>query len=295
MEYRDDPENRGVFMNLRTDFAFKRVFGSEAHKQALIRFLNALFRKDGIKVCDVKFLDKEIIPESKGNEPGVKSGKRIIYDVFCISHGTGHHFILEMQQSDNVLFNDRALYYTIRALSMQGTAGWDYNLCPVYSIFILGFSLRGVSRKAINDFRLYETESHELFSDKMRMIFISMPEIPGDWEDCKTEKEQILFIIKNIHTMTKESKPYKSGKFSEIFDASEIGSMVAEDMVLYSQSYSKLRENELSVKFAADQAEARGIAEGQRKERIATARKLHDAGMSSQFIKEITGLDMSTL
>ncbi len=46
-----------IFMNLQSDFAFKRLFGTEQWKGIVIKFLNTLF--DGeFRVLDVKFQNK---------------------------------------------------------------------------------------------------------------------------------------------------------------------------------------------------------------------------------------------
>ncbi len=65
------------FLNLQTDFAFKKVFGSIQNKHILIRFLNALFEGQ-LRVTDIKYHDKEILPSEE-------AGKRIVYDVYCTS------------------------------------------------------------------------------------------------------------------------------------------------------------------------------------------------------------------
>ena len=251
-----------IFMNLRADFAFKRVFGTEANKKALITFLNVIFKKDGLVINDVIYHSKEILPEAKSDSDPSKRGKQIVYDVYCSSKGKNHHFILEMQQKNTSLFNDRALYYAIKGLALQGNAGWDYNLAPVYSIFILGFNMPDYREKLIHDFRLMEIDTHELYTDKLRMIFIALPNVKKKWNECQTEYDKLLFIIKNMHKMTKESAPYKSGEYQDLFNASEINSLAAEDIVLYSQSYAKMRENELAIEYAAAKAEAKGKAEG---------------------------------
>lgn len=302
-----------IFMNLRTDFAFKKVFGTEAHKNVLLRFLNILFKKEGILINDVVFHDKEVLPEERSFDGDGKRGKRIVYDVYCTSAGTKHHFILEMQQLDNGLFNDRALFYTSKAISTQGKAGWDYELCPVYSIFILGFRFRHMSNRLTHDIRLIDKVTNEEYTSKLRMIFITLPEVRDKWEDCETEYEQILFIIKNIHKMDKESKAYKDGNYRDLFDASEIGAMAAEDVVLYSQSYSKMRQDELALeyakKIAAEEGRAEGMAkgiaegraegrvegmaEGRTEEKALIARRLMEAGMTPEFVKQITGLDVN--
>ena len=54
------------YMNLLTDYAFKYVFGSEKHKQVLIKFLNTILEGKE-KIVDVTFRDKEQLPvEEKG-------------------------------------------------------------------------------------------------------------------------------------------------------------------------------------------------------------------------------------
>lgn len=45
------------YMNLMSDYAFKRTFGSEKHKNVLIRFLNHILEPED-KIVDVSFQDK---------------------------------------------------------------------------------------------------------------------------------------------------------------------------------------------------------------------------------------------
>lgn len=105
-------------MNLKTDFAFKRLFGTEQFKHILIKFLNILFKKDGLHVDDVVYHDKEVLPPDP-------NGKRIVYDVYCTSvrdHGE-EHFIVEMQQVYHSNFEKRVMYYLSNALAAQGKRG----------------------------------------------------------------------------------------------------------------------------------------------------------------------------
>ena len=114
------------FINLQSDFGFKRAFGSERFRNALIKFLDAVLG-DEITVTDVRFHDKEVLPSSV-------EGKRIVYDIYCTmdvpSEQTGfssnyprlgesaesvsHHFILEMQNIYEPPFEERMVYYAFR-------------------------------------------------------------------------------------------------------------------------------------------------------------------------------------
>ncbi len=101
-------DHLSMFINIRTDFGFKKIFGSPENKHILIRFLNALFGDD-IRIEDVTYLDKEMLPKDS-------DGKRIIYDVYCTSQNGDHHFILEMQNEYKTPFEERVSYYTSRII-----------------------------------------------------------------------------------------------------------------------------------------------------------------------------------
>ncbi len=53
-----------------------------------------------------------------------------------------------------------------------------------------------------------------------------------------------------MENLTKESKPYKTGDYEEIFAASSTGNLSKEEVVAYSQSYFKELDHESAVRFA---------------------------------------------
>ncbi len=55
------------FLDVKTDFAFKKVFGSEESKEILISFLNALLEfPQGEKITDLTVVDPYQIPLLQG-------------------------------------------------------------------------------------------------------------------------------------------------------------------------------------------------------------------------------------
>ena len=294
-------ENKETFMNLMTDFGFKRLFGTEKFKHILIRFLNILFKEDGIHVDDVIYHDKEVLPPDP-------NGKRIVYDVYCTSvkDRDREHFIVEMQQVYHSNFEKRVMYYLSNALTAQCKKGRMYDLDPVFGIFIVDFNFKHLYNKLVQDFRMMESETHQVFSNIMRLLIVSLEEVKPTWEECKTELEQITFIIKNMHLMDKNSEAYKSKKYEDMFDAAEISSMAAEDVVTYGQSQRKLEDMQLAYDWARsegynqgiekgiekgiEQGKEQGIIEGREEGIRLTARKLFDNGIDPDFILQITGL-----
>ena len=121
-----------VFINPFTDFGFKRIFGQESSKRILIGFLNALFEGEFV-VVNLEYRDKE--------QPGqTKEERGVIFDIYCTA-SDGRHFIVEMQNKNQVNFEARALYYMSRSIVAQGEKGddWQYEYCPVIGVFLMNF------------------------------------------------------------------------------------------------------------------------------------------------------------
>lgn len=305
-------EIKTQYINLQTDFGFKRVFGEEKNKKALIRFLNILF-EGKLTVTDVVYHDKEILP----TEP---AGKRIVYDVYCTSlqsssdskffsgfdkireadNQHSHHFILEMQNLYNPPFEERIVFYATKAIAGQGKAGWDYFLDPVFAIAITDFNFPHLKPKLLRDVALMDRESGEILTDKLHILLCSLKEVPESWENCKTELEQILFLIKNMENMNNASLAYQEGNFTEIFDAARSSHLKKDDIILYSQSLEAFRETQRGIQYAADRAREQGRMEGrmegreeERRRIIGIALKAKKKGIYSiDQISDLTGLSV---
>ena len=162
----------------------------------------------------------------------------------------------------------------------------------------------------MHDVRLMDIHSHEIYSDLFRMLFLHLADAKHDWDSCTTDYDKILFLIKNMHKMDKESKAYKSREFDEMFREAEIDNLVNEEAVAYSQSRLKYEETLAAVNYASSSSfergiaigeergrqaglaigEERGIAIGEERIRMETAKKLRAAGFDEDLIKSITGI-----
>lgn len=69
------------YINLLTDFGFKRVFGTEANKQFTIDFLNTLLPEHH-HIQDLSFKDNENL-DLTPLERCATLDRRTIFDVFC--------------------------------------------------------------------------------------------------------------------------------------------------------------------------------------------------------------------
>lgn len=245
------------FVDIKLDYGFKWFFGQIKRKHALIRYLNAIFKRAGrdIVVNDVTYHDKEILPDNS-------KGKRIIYDIYCTSP-EGHHFIVEMQNVDEPYFTDRIVYYTTRIIAGQGKAGDRYDVDPIFSIIVTNFNVKGLPKQLFHDIVLYDKETKTVFSDKLNCFIICLPELPKKWKECKTEFERLSFLVNNMGGLDKNSEEYQDMEYQDFMKAAEKSNMSKSEYILYSQSELKEAEYQRGLEWARKQAEAEGRAKGE--------------------------------
>lgn len=98
-------EWKELYIDPRTDFGFKYLFGTPMNKELLIGFLNALFHGTHI-ITDLTYLN--------GEQLGLrKEDRRAIFDVYCETE-SGEKFIVEMQNVFQQFFKDRSVYYSTK-------------------------------------------------------------------------------------------------------------------------------------------------------------------------------------
>ena len=266
-----------TFINIQTDYGFKRMFGTPKNKHILIRFLNALLG-DTIYVKDVVYHDKEMLPQDE-------NGKRIIYDVYCTSEGENHHFILEMQNFYEPPFTERVLFYTTKIITEQGKKGWDYKLKPVISIVVMDFDLKNFSKTLIHDMQMMDVKTGDVLTDKIRVLLLSLKQIEKKkWSECLSEIERLLFLIKNMDKLDKNSEIYKSKEYKDMFDAAETQNMVEEELVAYSESLQRMRDYQSGLDYARKESFDDGVSKGREEERLVSIKFMLSIGISPEVI-----------
>ena len=285
----------GRFINPFTDVGFKRIFGQEVSKDLLIDFLNALLEGER-RVKNITFLDKELVPIHEDD-------RGVIYDVYCTDED-GEQFIVEMQNKGQTNFRERALYYLSQAVSRQGEKGtaWDFDLKAVYGVFFMNFRLKGNARKLRTDVLLVDRDTHEVFTDKMRYIFLELPSFTKEENECETDFERWIYVLKNMETLQRLPFKARSAVFKKLEEVVDIASLSKEERLKYDESIKVYRDKLAVLKYAKQEGIEEGIdigferghkqgrEEGREKERISIARNLKQLGTTMEVIIRATGL-----
>ena len=224
------------YINFYTDFAFKKIFGTEANKDLLISFLNALLdlKEDG-EIKDLTYLNSENLGEDIRE-------RRAIYDVYCQTKG-GDRFIVEMQKAKQDHFQDRSIYYSSFAIREQGQKGkkdnmpWDYCLSPVYVVGILNFEMDETNKsdRVISKVKLKDEDNKD-FSDKLNFIFVEMPKFRKTETELETFMDKWLYVIKNLYRLQDKPAALTEGIFKKLFEVAEIAAFSKNERYDYEEN-----------------------------------------------------------
>lgn len=275
------------FINPFTDVGFKTIFGQEVSKDLLINFLNALLEGEK-EIQDIQFMDKELLPEFLG-------GRGLIYDIYCTTE-KGEHFIVEMQNSSQLNFKERAIYYLSHALARQGEKGadWKFELKAVYGVFFMNFKLKDQPSKLRTDVILADRDTHEPFTDKVRMIFIELPSFNKEEEECESDFERWIYVLKNMETLQRLPFKARMAVFEKLEKIVDIASLSKAEREKYDESIKVYRDNLVTyagaIEEGREKGRAEGRAEGERKANLEHAKTMKALGLATDIIAQVTGL-----
>ncbi len=252
-------ENNGTvmakFINPFTDVGFKRIFGQEINKDLIIDFLNSLLVGEK-HIMDIRFLDKELLPE-------FDSDRGVIYDIYCINED-GERFIVEMQNRKQTNFRDRALYYLSQAISRQGDKGaeWRFDVKAVYGVFLMNFHLDLDGYRIRTDVDMIVRQTGKMYSDKLRMIFIELPSFLKEEDECENDFERWIYVLKNMETLNR--LPFKARKavFEKLEQIVDIASMTMEERMKYDASINAYRTHLAVMDYERTEGREEGRREG---------------------------------
>lgn len=77
-------------------------------------------------------------------------------------------------------------------------------------VFFMNFRLDDSPGKLHTDIVLSDRDTHEVFSDKLRFIFIELPAFTKEEEECITDFERWIYVLKNMETLNR--LPFKARK-----------------------------------------------------------------------------------
>ena len=302
------------FIDPKSDYGFKVLFGTVANKELTIGFLNSLLDK---QIKDITFQNVEMLGENSGNT-------KVIFDLFCETED-GECFIVEIQKKKQQYFSDRVLYYAsfviqrqaqmerkrIQTVFGKGKKRWEYRFSKVYVVCFLDFIMdTRYPEKYRWDIVRMDRELKEPFSETLNEIYLELPKFKLDFSECDTPYKRFLYILNHVEIMGEIPKHiWENDNFlKKLKSAVEVERMSLDERLAYELSLSVERDwyacmeyrYEEGVEKGKQEGKQAGLEEGLIKGKqegkleglYQTATNLKKSGIDLQTIADCTGLTL---
>ncbi len=271
------------FLDVKTDYAFKKVFASAQSKALLISFLNSIIYSRGRqKITDLSIVDPYSIPMLKGVKDSYVDVKAVLND--------GSLVIIEMQVLNHKGFEKRVLYNAAKNYSMQLKRADDYHLLnPVIALNIVDF-IMFEETSVVSHFKLLEKEKFIQYSDDIELIFVELPKFTKRLDELETIEEQWIFFLKNAGLLDYIPKTLDDCIQNALQVVNE-ANMTEEEL----EAQHKRKEFIYIQKSSIELAEEKGKLEGKTEREIEMVQAMKKNGEAIDKISLYTGLSIAEI
>ncbi len=253
------------FISPKTDFAFKKIFGSTDSQDILISFLNALIYAGEPIIQDLQIIDAYSAATVSGLKDSYLDVKARI---------TGDKtVIIEMQVLNVAAFEKRVVYNLAKTYANQLKIREGYpRLKPVIALTITDFEMFKEQPDVISHFVFKEKE--KLFDYphlQVEMFFVELPKFNKELDELTTLTDKWIYFMK--HTPDLETIPATMETVPELEKAFQIANEA-------NLSLKELQDMEAEERAIQEQQGivSRGIEEGLERARVQLMREGMQAG-----------------
>ena len=277
------------YVDILTNGGFKALFGDTANKDVVMSIINVLL-PDHRKVTEIDYLPTEYQGQV------VDLNKEYHYDFMCKDE-SGTVFIVELQRYQDDYWFKRCVSYACRAYDRQNRKGEDYNVAPVYLIGLMDVPIDHPDKdfwkdRYVSEYTFWEKESHDLLGETIVIIFAEMANFSKAAEDCMTEVDKMLYLLKNIGRMMDQPGWLQHEVYTRIFDACEIAGFDEDKLIKYDKDMYDERRLKSEMNTAKRIGYEDGHKEGRAEGRAEVALRMLDSGMDISQIAQLTGLSI---
>lgn len=282
------------YVNLFTDFGFKKLFGSEPNKDLLINFLNQVLPPHH-QIEDLSY--------KRGEYSGYSaSDRKAVFDLYCVS-STGEHFVVEMQKAKQNFFKDRSVFYATFPIQEQAKRGpWDFRLSAVYMVGILDFVFdEDKSEQSVRHEVQLKDQDCRVFYDKLTFIYLEMPNFTKTEEELDTMYDKWLYVLKHLPDLDRRPEKLQERVFEKLFEAAAIAKLTPAEKDQYEDSLKHFRDlkNVIDTSFEEGKEEGKmegreegkmgGIVKSLKRGKLTLEEIAEDFEVSVDFITKIKG------
>ena len=278
-----------IFINPRTDFAFKKIFGSEQSHDILISFLNGVLYAGQSTIQTLTIVNPYQAPIIKG----LKS----TYLDIKAELNTGEIVVIEMQVLNVAGFEKRILYNAAKAYSIELAEGQSYaNLNPVIALTITDFVMFEEVSQHISRFILKEKDCLIDYPiQDLELVFVELPKFKRSLSELESLSDRWIYFLQ--HASDLETIPATMAEIPEMNQAFAIANKATltrdELDEQHRQSFFIHDQRGVAIK-ATEQGLKQGFEQGSRQQQLAVARRSLSL-LNDETISQITGLSIDII
>ncbi|MDD5227749.1 MAG: Rpn family recombination-promoting nuclease/putative transposase [Methylococcales bacterium] len=285
------------FVDPKTDIAFKKIFGNDAHKSILIEFLNEMLELD-YPIESVEILNSYQPPKFEGL-------KNTSLDVKA-KDSSEREFIVEMQVAKEAWFLQRAMFYSSKAYSGQLSIGENYHkLKPVIFLGILNFDTFK-TKSHFSRHLIINRENHEHDLKDLEWNFIELKKFKKTEYELETVAEKWIYFIQQATNLDHIPENVNTSALKLAYNIAEQHQWTAEELAVYDSQEMEIHRNQNVIETARmealeagikegieqgiEQGIEKGIEQGELKTKQSIAKGMLTKGLDLETITELTGL-----
>ena len=276
----------------KVDFVFKKLFGSENHKEILIAFLNSVFGNKGTEEEIVNIIIEN--PEVNKNWEGDKLSR---LDIKATTSNDSR-INIEIQLKNQFNMKRRTLYYWSKLYESQMKSSDPYKkLERAVTINIVDFIYLEDNDRYHNAYVLKEKETNEILTDLEEIHFVELPKLDEDeFESVEDIEEKSrgddlvpwALFLKNPQSEVMKMLEERIEELKEAAERLEVLSHDEETREIYESRQKAIHDQITNLQETAKKAKK----EGKKEEKMKVAKKMLEEGESIEKIKKFT--DLST-
>jgi predicted transposase/invertase (TIGR01784 family) len=275
------------FLDVKTYFAFKKVFGSERSKPLLINFLNAILEYAGeYAITDLTIIDPYQAPIIKGMKDTYVDVKALL--------ANGNTVIIEMQVLNVEGFEKRVLYNAAKTYAAQLDKGEQYTLLnPVIALTFADFIMFPEQADTLSRYKLLETQTLAHYSDDVELIFVELPKFTLTLDKLNNIHDKWIYFVKHAGKLDYIPDALMiEASINEAFGIANKAGLTQEELDAQEKRHDFIRLQRGSIEKALNDGQAKGRTEGAREKALEIARNLLDV-LDDATIADKTGLTES--
>lgn len=275
------------FINPKTDFAFKKIFGSDQSHEVLISFLNGLLYDGNATIQSLDILNPYQAPRVRGMKDTYLDVKAKLSD--------GTSVIIEMQVLNVEGFEKRILYNAAKAYSTQLGSGDSYTLLnPVIALTITDFTMFEGYEPYCSRFILKEKDFlFDYPNHDLELIFVELPKFTYSVDEVTSLMEQWLFFLKNARQL--QDIPAGIAQVPAIrqaFEMATAANLSPDELEDLEKREMFIHDQRNAIQLALRQGIEQGIEQGDRQAQLRIAQELLGL-LGDEAISQTTGLGLA--